>query len=92
MIIEVKIQDYNIELKDTNQSDLEKCETVYAGNSYYKFSSFVEIKICSNTFSKIICIAGDGGATSLHQNSFILENDRLIVCCSDTVFCLEYPH
>jgi len=91
MIIEVKIQDYKIELKDIDQSDLEKCDTIYASNSYYEFSSFVQIAICSNTILKIICIAGNGGATSLHQNSFILEDDRLMVCCTDTVFCLEIP-
>jgi len=91
MIIGVKIQDYNIEFKDINQADLEKCDTIYAGNSYYEFSSFVQIKIFGNSISKIICIAGDGGATSLHQNSFIVENDRLMVCCTDTVFCLEIP-
>ncbi len=34
---------------------------------------------------------GFGGATSIHLNSSLLDNDQLLVICSDTVFCLTLP-
>ncbi len=34
-------------------------------------------------------VAASGGATGVHKNSVILDNDRLLVCCCNTVFCLN---
>ncbi|WP_442587444.1 hypothetical protein ACSBL2_15475 [Pedobacter sp. AW31-3R] len=36
-------------------------------------------------------ISGSGGATTIHKNSSLLDNDQLIVCCCDTLFCLTLP-
>jgi hypothetical protein len=36
-------------------------------------------------------IIGSGGATTVHKNSTLLDNDKLLVCCCDTVFCLALP-
>jgi outer membrane protein assembly factor BamB len=36
-------------------------------------------------------IIGSGGATAVHQNSSLLDKDQLIICCSDTIFCLTLP-
>lgn len=36
-------------------------------------------------------IIGSGGATSIHKNSSLLDNDQLLVCCSETIFCLTLP-
>ena len=36
-------------------------------------------------------IIGSGGATDVHQNSSLLDKDQLIICCSDTIFCLTLP-
>lgn len=36
-------------------------------------------------------IIGSGGATGIHKNSSILDNDQLILCCCDTIFCLTLP-
>jgi hypothetical protein len=36
-------------------------------------------------------IIGSGGATGIHKNSTILDNDNLVVCCCNTVFCLILP-
>ena len=36
-------------------------------------------------------IIGSGGATGIHQNSSLLDNDQLLLCCCDTVFCLKLP-
>lgn len=36
-------------------------------------------------------VIGSGGATGIHKNSSIVDNDRLVICCCDTVFCLTLP-
>jgi outer membrane protein assembly factor BamB len=36
-------------------------------------------------------IIGSGGATGVHQYSSLLDNDQLVICCCDTVFCLALP-
>ena len=36
-------------------------------------------------------IIGSGGATGVHQNSSLINKDQLLICCSDTVFCLTLP-
>jgi hypothetical protein len=36
-------------------------------------------------------IIGSGGATGVHQNSSLVVNDRLVICCCDTVFSLTLP-
>ena len=36
-------------------------------------------------------IMGSGGATGVHENSSLLDYDRLLVCCCDSVFCLTLP-
>ena len=37
-------------------------------------------------------IIGSGGATSVHENSSLLDNDQLLLCCCDTIFCLTLPN
>ena len=36
-------------------------------------------------------IIASGGATSVNQNSSLVDNDQLLICCCDTVFCLTLP-
>ncbi|MBL1411079.1 hypothetical protein [Sphingobacterium faecale] len=36
-------------------------------------------------------IIGSGGATGIHQNSTLVDNDQLLICCCDTIFCLALP-
>jgi hypothetical protein len=37
-------------------------------------------------------LIGSGGATGLHQNSSLIDDDRLVICCCDSVFCLSLPN
>lgn len=36
-------------------------------------------------------ILATGGATTVHRSSTLIDNDRLVSCCGDSVFCLELP-
>jgi hypothetical protein len=65
---------------------------VYFDKSEYHFQSIYGIKIFQdNTLIKSAVIGSIGGGTAIHDTSTIIENDRLLVCCSDTIFCLSIP-
>lgn len=32
-----------------------------------------------------------GGSTCVHKTSALLSNNQLLVCCGDTIFCLQVP-
>ena len=50
------------------------------------------IKIIDNDLEINSCIIiGSGGATGIYDNSTMIDNDRLLVCCCDTLFCLSLP-
>ena len=36
-------------------------------------------------------LIGSGGATGVSSDSALLDNDRLLVCCCNTLFCLAIP-
>lgn len=36
-------------------------------------------------------IIGSGGSTGIYQNSSLVDNDQLVVCCCDTIVCLSLP-
>ena len=36
-------------------------------------------------------IIGSGGSTGINQHSSIIDNDQLLLCCCDTIFCLAIP-
>lgn len=36
-------------------------------------------------------ILATGGATTVHHSSTLIDNDRLVICCGDSVFSLELP-
>lgn len=47
------------------------------------------VKIFDNDKEINSCIViGSAGATGIHKNSALIDNDKLIICCRDTIFCL----
>jgi hypothetical protein len=65
---------------------------VYFDKSEYHFPSVYGIKIYQDdTLIKSAVIGSIGGGTAIHDTSTIIENDRLLVCCSDSIFCLSIP-
>ena len=94
-----KSETYSIELiRDENYSEnstdnLTSYEKVHFMESEYIFPTKIGIKVSEN--GKIIssAIVGSiGGGTGIHQNSQIIEKERIIVCCSDSIFCLSIPN
>lgn len=37
-------------------------------------------------------LIGSGGSTAIHQTSSLVDNDRLVICCCDTVYSLTLPY
>lgn len=76
-----------ISADNVNQYDF-----VYFDKSEYHFPSVYGIKIFQDdTLIKSAVIGSIGGGTAIHDTSTIIENDRLLVCCSDSIFCLSIP-
>lgn len=36
-------------------------------------------------------VIGSGGATGVYPNSSTIDNDQLLICCCNTIFCLSIP-
>lgn len=91
-------ENYTIELiRDENYSEnsndnLISYDKIYFEKSDDVFPTKIGLKIYEN--DKIISsaiIGSVGGGTGVHKNSQIIEHDRIIVCCSNSVFCLSIP-
>lgn len=65
---------------------------VYFDKSEYHFPTVLGINTFQNeTLIKSAVIGSIGGGTGIHETSTIIETDRLLICCSDTIFCLSIP-
>lgn len=96
MIIKHKNQTIEI----TNESDLDlKQISQYFNNQYpadlgqkleYQPSSMHGIRISDNGIEKCSAILLEsGGATGIAENSFVIKNNSIYICCSDQVYCLN---
>jgi hypothetical protein len=65
---------------------------VYFNKSEYSFPSVFGINIFQdNTLINSAVVGSVGVGTGIHDTSVLIENDRLLICCSDTTFCLSIP-
>ncbi|MPS71626.1 MAG: hypothetical protein E2590_00565 [Chryseobacterium sp.] len=87
LIIEV----FNDSTFSFNSNDnLKIYENIYFGEVAEQYpTSKHGIKLIDNDKEIKNClIIGSGGATTIHPNSSILDNDNIIICCSDSVFSI----
>jgi|TARA_R100000541_G_C1862742_1_gene79517 hypothetical protein len=60
--------------------------------SEYLLSTIFGLKIFEKeTQISSAIIGSEGGASGLSENSQIIETDRILICCSDSVYCLNLP-
>lgn len=79
---------YNMESND----NVNHYDEVYLDKSEYRFNSILGIKVYENNqIIKNAVIGANSGGTGLHETSTIIEADRILVCCSDFIFCLSLP-
>ncbi len=61
-------------------------------DSDFIFPVTIGIKVYENNALQASAIIGSpGGGTGVHATSHIIEDDRLVLCCSASVFCLSLP-
>jgi len=78
--------------KEGSADNFNQYDFVYFDKSEYHFPSVFGIKIYQeDKLLRSAIIGSIGGGTTIHDTSTIIENDRLLVCCSDTIFCLSIP-
>lgn len=65
----------------------------YFGNDAKEYpTSHHGVKIFLEDVQINNCILiASGGATGIYQDSSLVDNDHLLICCSDTIFCLTLP-
>lgn len=70
----------------------EKYDLVHFEESEHEYPTIIGIKITNHDgFAKSALLGAQGGGTGVHKTSFIVEQVRIVICCSDTVFCLSIP-
>ncbi len=78
--------------KKSSTDNLHKYDYVYFDESEYLLPTMFGIKLFKNTqLSKSAIVGSTGGGTTNHRNSIIFEQERFLLCCSDTIFCLSIP-
>jgi len=89
-IIEIiDVPDY----KDDSSDNIFRYSKIYIGNeSTYNITSKHAIKVYHEGQVNYSCIIKDAhGATGVNHNSLIIDEDQLVICCSNTIFCLSLP-
>lgn len=75
-----------------SSDNLNRYDFVYFDKSEYQITTIIGLQVFEkNVLIKSVAIGSDGGATGIEENSAIIENDRIVICCSDTIFCLSIP-
>src|SRR4051812_11661697 len=78
--------------QQTSSDNSHQYEHVYFDSSEYVLPTMFGIKVYKDEILVASAIVGSiGGGTTNHDKATIYENDRLLICCSDTVFCLSIP-
>jgi hypothetical protein len=86
------VNQYTITVKDAISQDLDSLsgyDALYFNDDGYKPNSMQAIHLHSDgVLLKSILLGADGGGTGVYANTALLDNDRVVTCCADTVFCL----
>lgn len=92
---DLKIEIFDDNSFKLNSEDNEKSynQIYFRGNDEYIVPAMHGIRIYENEKEIDSClIAGEGGATGIHDTSTIIDEDKLLICCCDSVFCLNLPN
>lgn len=89
---------YKIELTveesyNKNSSDnINDYSKIFFDESEFEFPTKIGLKLFENgDIIQSSIIGSIGGGTGIHRSSQIIEDDRILVCCSDSIFCLSIP-
>ena len=91
------IYEYRIEIIDHPDYKISSADNVLQFDLFYLdesdfHSSVYGIAIFRNDERlKSALIGASGGSTGIHDTAVVIENDRLLICCSNAIFCLSIP-
>ena len=93
-----QIENYRIDIYDdrsfseSSVDNINQYDLVHFEKSDYIFPSVFGIKVYEDgKLLKSAVIGSIGGGTGIHDKSVIIESDRILICCSDSIFCLSIP-
>lgn len=65
----------------------------YATNNEYEFGTHIGISIYQEgVLISNALISGNAGGTGIHEQSQIVTQESIVLCCSDSIFNLSLPH
>lgn len=96
MIFELGKYRIELEIDETyarnSVDNVNEYNKVHFDKSEFEFPTKIGVKLFENgDLSNSAIIGSIGGGTGIHENSQIMEDDRILVCCSDSIFCLSIP-
>ena len=93
IINKYKIEIYSDETYENGSvENLNKYDLKYLEDENKYNSTFVGIKIYENEVIKKSAIIGSEGENSgISESSKIIEENRILICCADKIFCLSFP-
>ena len=98
----IKYKDYFIDIVDDQTYSINSADNtshydkIYFDDSmnqdrFYPTSKHgIRVRLDNNEQSSAL-VCEVGGATTIHENSFIISDDRLYICCCDKVYSLKIP-
>lgn len=96
--MKTRFKEYSVEVFDDptfssrSADNLVSYDRVYIDHTEYQSTSKHGIRVTKegqSISSAIIC--GTGGATGINDNSFLITDDDLLICCCDTVYSFTLP-
>ena len=83
---------YKISISPIENVAWEANQRVYMDLGEFSATTILRIQVFEkgDLISTAVIGAG-GGGTGGHETSYIMENDRILTCCSDSIFCLSLP-
>ncbi len=92
----IQYKGYSIILKDeighiNGLDSFKNYDIIYSDDSGHASTSFIEIVVEAPDFKRTIGISASMGATGLHADSYIIYDDKILICCSNYIFCLLLP-
>jgi hypothetical protein len=77
---------------ENSTDNVEQYQSVYLNKSKNGYSTIFGLKVYQgDTVLKSAAVGSCGGTTTPHKNSTIIEDDRIMTCCANTIFCLSLP-
>ncbi len=87
------VTQYEINLLDRSSSfgEYEIFDEKYLDDAQ-DITTAYKIEVCENYETIKTClITGSEGVTTVYESMFCIDDDRIVLCCSNLIYCLEIP-